>query len=141
MPVAELTLPVVVGGALVDSINPCVIGVLILLLTVLLRVKNRRKMLFTAFIYVAGVYFTYFLGGITLLNVFTAARAFVIVANLLYVAIGAFVLAAGFLEVKDFFWYGRGFSLSIPARFVHWIEKAVKKLTLAYLLLLVLVCL
>ncbi|MBI4017517.1 MAG: GAP family protein, partial [Candidatus Aenigmarchaeota archaeon] len=45
------------------------------------------------------------------------------VSQILYMVIGAFVLLAGFLEIKDYFWYGRWFSLAIPARFVHTMEE------------------
>lgn len=119
--------PVIIFGALLDSINPCVIGVLILLITILLRSKQRRLILTNGLTYTAGVYATYLIGGLTLLGLFTTARAVTLVGSLLYVAIGAFVLFAGFAEIKDFFWYGRGFSLAILPRFVHIIESAVQR--------------
>src|SRR3990172_3570386 len=122
MAAPTISIPVIVGGALLDSINPCVIGVLILLMTILLKQKNKKKLLYYGAIYTLGVYFTYLLGGLTLLAIFNSVRAIQFVSQVLYIAIGAFVMVAGFLEIKDFFWYGHGFSLAIPKRFVNYIE-------------------
>ena len=67
--VVELpALSVVIPTALVDSINPCAIGVLILMLTTLLKFHyNKKKMLMLGIIYIGAVYITYFLAGIGLL--------------------------------------------------------------------------
>jgi len=118
----EATLPIVLGGALIDAINPCVIGVLILLLTVLIKQKKRRGILLNGFIYTLGVYVTYLVGGITLLAVFNAVREIQLVSQLFYVVIGSFVMLAAFLEIKDYFWYGHGFTLAIPKQFVSTVE-------------------
>ena len=61
------TLGVVILTGLVDSINPCAIGVLILLISTLLALANdRNKMLKVGLIYVVAVYITYFLAGLGL---------------------------------------------------------------------------
>lgn len=127
MVVSEISLPVVIGGALVDSIAPCVIGVMILLMVVLSRVKDRRHMLLAGLMYIAGVYVTYFVAGVTLLQVFEISRSVVFFANFLYIGIGSAVMAFGLLEIKDIFWYGRWFSLSLPAKAIGFIEHYVKK--------------
>jgi len=118
----ELTLPIIVGFALIDSINPCVIGVLLLLITVLLKAKKKRAVLVNGSVYTLGVYATYLIGGITLLSVFNAVREIQLLSQMFYVVIGTFVLFAAFLEIKDYFWYGRWFSLGIPKRFVKTVE-------------------
>ena len=120
-------LPVIIFGALLDSINPCVIGVMILLLTVLLKSGDRRKLLVNGLVYTGGKYFTYLIGGVTLLAVFSAARGITLVGSLLYLVIGGFVIFAAFAEIKDYFWYGRGFSLAILPRFIKTIESTVQK--------------
>ena len=130
MAAPTISLPIVIGGALLDSINPCVIGVLILLMTVLLRQKDKKKLLYYGAIYTAGVYLTYLVGGLTLLSIFNSVRSIQFLSQVLYVFIGMFVMIAGFLEVKDFFWYGKGFSLSIPKRFVGYIEGKVNSVHL-----------
>lgn len=118
----QLSLPLITGLGLVDSINPCVIGVLILLMTVLLKAGDKRAVLRNGAAYVAGVYLTYLVGGLTLLGVFNAIRSFLFISQILYAMIGALVLLAGVLEVKDYFWYGRWFSLGIPKGLVSTVE-------------------
>ena len=61
-------LGVVTATALIDSINPCAIGVLILLIATLIALsKDRNKMLLVGFIYILAVFITYLLAGFGLL--------------------------------------------------------------------------
>ncbi len=128
----EISLPIIVGGALVDAVNPCLIGVLLLLITILFKTKQRRKILTYGITYTIGVYITYLVGGLTLLGIFNAVREVTIVSNILYGIIGSFVMLAGFLEVKDFYWYGRWLSLSIPKRFVSMVETKAQSIHTNY---------
>mgnify|MGYP001157322965 CR=1 FL=1 len=106
----QLTLGLVIGAALADSINPCVFGVLIFLLAYMVTVfKNKLKMLVAGLIYTSVVYITYLLIGIGLLAVTQSTG---IVKPFYWIA-GIIAILAGILEVKDFFWYGRGFSLQM----------------------------
>ena len=118
----SLSIPIITGLALLDSINPCVIGVLILLITVLLKTNKRQAILRNGAAYTVGVYVTYLIGGLTLLSVFNLVRNIVFVSQILYFIIGIFIILAGLLEVKDFFWYGRWYSLAIPASLVKTVE-------------------
>lgn len=122
----ELSLPIIVGFALIDSINPCVIGVLLLLISMLLKAKRRRAILVNGSVYTIGVYVTYLIGGVTLLAVFNAVRSIQQISQMFYMIIGIFVLIAAFLEIKDYFWYGRWFDLAIPHRFVKHVESGAK---------------
>lgn len=123
--VPELTLPIIIGLALVDSINPCVIGVLLVMLTVLLKTGDKSKVLKNGIAYVVGVYATYLIGGLTLLSIFNAVRGIVAISQMLYLVVGVFVIIAGILEIKDYFWYGRWFSLAIPKSFIGYVEEKV----------------
>lgn len=123
----SLSLPLLIGLALVDAINPCVIGVLILMLTVLLKSGHKEAVLKNGLTYTAGVYLTYLIGGLTLLSAFNAVRSIAIVSQMLYAVVGGFIIVAGFVEVKDFFWYGKWFSLSIPTFFVKTAEKQARE--------------
>ncbi len=122
----ELSLPIIIGLGLIDSINPCVIGVLILLLTMLLKSGNKKAILVNGLTYTAGVYLTYLIGGITLLGLFNSVRDIVWISQLFYFIIGGFIMIAGFLEVKDYFWYGKWYSLAIPQQLVKTVEKQAK---------------
>lgn len=121
------TLPVVLITAIIDSINPCAIGVLILLVTTLLTLhKNRNKMLTVGSIYILVVYITYFLAGIGLLFFIQKLN----IAKPLGIFVGALIIILGLIELKDFWWYGKGISLSIPARRAEQIKKYTKKITI-----------
>jgi len=120
-----LSLPIIAGFALLDSINPCVIGVLLVMLTVLVKTGDRKKILRNGIAYTLGVYLVYIIGGLTLLSVFNAVRSIVFISQILYAVIGGLIILAGILEIKDFFWYGRWFTLSIPKRFVSFVEDKI----------------
>ena len=65
-----LTLPILVVAALVDSINPCVFGVLIFLIGFMTKVyKSPPRMLVGGLIYTAVVYVTYFALGFGFIQV------------------------------------------------------------------------
>ncbi len=112
----EATLPTiatVLVSAVIDSINPCAIGVLILMLSVLLALnKTGGRLLFLGLLYVGSVYVTYFLAGLGLM--YGLASIPMYMAEYISITVGFFIIFAGLLEVKDFFWYGKWFSLSIP---------------------------
>lgn len=108
--VTELTLGIIIGAAVIDSINPCVFGVLIFLLAYMLAVfKNKARMILAGLIYITFVYITYFLLGVGIFTLaYTASFSKYFYWFAAFLAIGA-----GLLEIKDFFWYGRWFSLTI----------------------------
>ncbi len=120
------TMPVVIITALVDSINPCAIGVLILLIGTLLALsKDRHKMLKTGVIYIAAVYITYFLAGLGLLFFLQRFN----LAEPIGIAVGGLVILLGLVEIKDFFWYGKGFTLAIPYKRSLELKEKVKKVS------------
>src|SRR3989344_2886765 len=119
-------LPVVITTALIDSINPCAIGVLILLISTLLALsKDKKKMLFIGMIYILAVYITYLLAGVGLLLFIQRFN----LAEPIGIGVGALVIILGLVEIKDFWWYGKGFSLSIPYKRSLQIKEKVKKLS------------
>lgn len=105
-----LTLPIVVGAALVDSINPCVFGVLIFLIAFMTKVfKSPNKMLVGGLLYTSVVYLTYFVIGLGFLK-FTVSFGF---SQSVYWVAAVIAILAGIIEIKDYFWYGKGFSLQM----------------------------
>ena len=106
----DITLTIIIGAALADSINPCVFGVLIFLLAFLTRVfKTRKKMLIGGLLYSLVVYLTYLALGFGILKVAVSTG----VANGFYWVAAIVAILAGLLEIKDYFWYGKGFSLQM----------------------------
>ena len=106
----NLTIGIIIGAALVDSINPCVFGVLIFLIAFMNRVfKNRKMMLLGGLLYSLVVYITYLLLGFGILKIAVSIGF----ASLFYAVAAMIAIAAGLFEIKDYFWYGRGFSLQM----------------------------
>lgn len=106
----ELTIGIVIAAALADSINPCVLGVLIFLIAFMTRVfKSPRKMLFGGLLYTFVVYATYLALGFGILK----AALSVGLATSIYWVAALIAIVAGLFEIKDYFWYGKGFSLQM----------------------------
>lgn len=105
-----LTLPAIIVGAAIDSINPCAIGVLIFLMAYLLAVfKDKKRMLLGGVLYTLAVYITYFLAGVGLLTAIQNPT----VAYFFYWLAAFIAFSAGTIEIKDFFWYGKGFTFQL----------------------------
>ncbi|HLG25714.1 MAG TPA: GAP family protein [Candidatus Gracilibacteria bacterium] len=120
----DVRLPTVIVTALVDSINPCAIGVLILLVSTLSALhENKNRMLFVGFIYIAAVYVTYFLAGIGLLTVIQKLN----LAQFVGLLVGGFVILLGLIEMKGYFFESRAFMLQINPKHAKRIKEMVKK--------------
>ncbi len=125
----------VIVTALIDSINPCAIGVLILLVTVMLsHAKTRGKMMLYGTVYVLAVLLSYLAAGLGLVFVFHSIPLWV--TAYLSIAISVVLLFAGLVEIKDFFWYGEGISLAIPPEKAKQIHDYVKKISLPSMVVL-----
>ncbi len=125
-PVA-LNLPLLIGAAVIDSVNPCAFGVLIFLLAYLRRTFKRKEQVMThGLVYILAVFLTYLAAGLILLPVI---RELGNIATTLYIVIGVLVILAGLLEIKDSFWLGRGPSLAIFPSAARRIEVHVKRVS------------
>ena len=96
--------------ALVDGFNPCSLWVLSILLAMMLHSGSRRRLLAVGvtFLVVAGAAY-----GVFMLGLF-AVLDWVGYSTWVRVAIAVIVGLFGIVAIKDYFWYGRGPSLSIP---------------------------
>lgn len=129
------TLSVVILSAAVDSINPCAIGVLILMVSVVLSGKGSvNRLLFLGSLYIGAIFFTYLIAGLGLVYFLQAIPIYV--SEYLALFVGTFVIIAGLLEIKDFYWYGQGFSLQIPHVFIEKIHKLSKNVTVPGVIIL-----
>lgn len=126
-----LTIPVIIAAAALDSINPCVIGVLVFLLGFLtMAFKKPSKMLIGGLIYSLAVYGTYFILGFGILTAVVGTG----VTRAVYWIAAIIAILAGLIEIKDYFWYGKGFSLQmIPGAsarikaFTDWAKRSSAK--------------
>lgn len=122
------TLSVVLVSAAIDSINPCAIGVLLLMISVVLSSKGSVwKLLTLGGLYIGSIFITYLAAGLGL--VFFLGQIPLYIAEYLSIAVGGLVILAGLLEIKDFYWYGKGFSLQIPVYFANKIHQYSKNVT------------
>lgn len=104
-------LAVFLGAAVVDSINPCAFGVLIFLLSYLLKTsKSKAKLLINGLAYILAVFLTYLIAGLILMPIIGSLGQFSV---WFYGVLGIVIILAGIIEIKDFFWYGKGFSLEL----------------------------
>jgi thiol-disulfide isomerase/thioredoxin len=93
-----------------DAFNPCAFFVLLFLLSLLVHAKSRTRMLIVGGTFVLFSGIVYFVFMAAWLNVFLIAgelRVITIVAGLLALTVAA-------LNIKDYFWFKEGPSLSIP---------------------------
>jgi glutaredoxin len=97
---------------LLDGFNPCAMWVLLFLLSLLVRLHDRRRMALVAgtFVLVSGAVYYAFMAA--WLNVFLAVGF----TTALRLGLAGLALVIGAVNVKDFIAPGRGVSLSIPAR-------------------------
>jgi glutaredoxin len=108
---SELGLPLfTVALGLVDGVNPCAMWVLLFLLSLLVNLRDRRRMALVAGTFVLASGLVYFAFMAAWLNVFLLIG----LSRDVQIALGLVALAIGALQVKDFFAFGRGPSLSIP---------------------------
>jgi len=100
---------IVIG--LLDGFNPCSMWVLILMISMLATLEDRLKMLAIAgtFVVIEGIaYFAFMAAWLNLFLLVGLSRASEI-------AIALLAIVAGAINLKDFFAWGRGITLSIPA--------------------------
>ncbi len=93
------TFPVITGAALADSINPCAITVLLILIAALMVSANKSKVLATGLVFALGLFVAYFLLGLglaTFLSLFAWAKIF-------HIIIGIFAILVGLWSIKNFF--------------------------------------
>lgn len=122
------TLGLVLGSAAIDSINPCAIGVLILMISVMLAGKKSvGRMVLLGGMYILAIFTTYLLAGLGLLYFLAAIPLFV--TEYVSIIVGSIIVLFGLVEIKDFFWYGRGFSLGIPVSFAKKIHQMAKNIS------------
>jgi cytochrome c biogenesis protein CcdA len=108
------TIGAVVVTAAIDSINPCAIGVLILMVSVMLAAKqSTKRMLLLGGLYILSVLAVYLVAGLGLVYFFASIPLWI--TEYISIGVGLLIILAGLLEIKDYFWYNRWFSLSIPA--------------------------
>ena len=107
----EIGLPLfTLAVGLIDGFNPCAMWILVFLLSILVNIKDRRKIIAIAgtFVLVSGL--AYFAFMAAWLQVFLLVG----IARPVQIALGLLACFIGSVNVKDFFAFKKGISLSIP---------------------------
>lgn len=108
---SEIGLPLfTLAMGLLDGFNPCSMWVLILIISLLAPMNNRWRMLAIAGTFVAVEGIAYFLFMSAWLNLFL----WIGLSRISEIIIALIALLAGAINLKDFWFFGQGLSLSIP---------------------------
>jgi len=107
---AGVTLPILIGAALVDSINPCEFAVLVILLSTILAGSGKRRALYSGLAFSAAIFLSYFAMGLGLYK----AISVVGVSGIFMKVIASLAIVLGLFNLKDFFFYGKGFLMEVP---------------------------
>lgn len=137
-----LTLPIVIVAGLVDGINPCAIGLIILLLGYLIIFvhpeekngdKKNKEILKIGGIYILTVFLTYLLVGIffyKFIDVLVTMPYFGDVSLYLKYVLAFIIILAGLINIKDYWRHGKGFSLEVSQKRRFLLTKFVEKATI-----------
>jgi len=110
--ISDFSLPVltiILAG--LDSFNPCAFFILIFLLNLLLYARSRKRMILigSIFIVFSGILYALFM--FLLLGLLFTLNQYLIYITLIA---GSVALILGLINIKDFFFFKKGASLSIP---------------------------
>jgi cytochrome c biogenesis protein CcdA len=122
----QLTIPLVVASALIDSVNPCAFSVLIFLLISIVALEDRRRILMVGGVYIAAVFIFYLLSGFGLFTIVSLSgfsRALSLIGATVAVVLGV-------ISVLDVLRNRDEFLIAIPASKKEQIERYISTATL-----------
>lgn len=118
--------------ALTDSINPCALSVLLMMLIAIATYhpKDKKQILWAGLAFVAAVFVTYFIYGLLIVKAFEVVQGMSSIKLYLYKALGAGAIILGLLELKDFFFYKPGsIGTEMPMMFRPKVQQIIAKIT------------
>ncbi len=121
----DLTLAAVIGASLVDAINPCAFAVLIILMTTIIASGDAKKALFAGLAFSTSIFISYFLMGIGIYKVLTFGSLSLIFFRI----VGILAIILGLFNLKDYFWYGKGFLMEVPLSWRPSLKGLIKSVT------------
>jgi cytochrome c biogenesis protein CcdA len=126
-PSKDLTIAMVIGASLADSINPCAISVMVFLLMFMSNLGDRKKVLYVGVAYIVAVFLGYFIAGLGLLTFLHSTS----MTRAVYYIAASLSIALGLINIKDFFLMGRKSdekaTLAIPESRKPLIKKYIEK--------------
>jgi len=131
VPFSSILALIVISG-LLDGINPCAFAVLLFFVAFLFITsrtsleQTKRRLLLVGLIYITGVYLAYLIVGLGII------RAIIITPfpHLVGKIGGVLVILLGAINIKDYFWPGRGPSLSMSISQWEVVRKWIRRSTI-----------
>ena len=101
-----LTLTAIFLAAAADSINPCAMMVLLILLGSLIvyQQANITRVVASVCSFISAVFLTYFILGLGIINIIVSSK----MAEQVSIGVGIIAIIVGILNLKDVFWYRKG---------------------------------
>jgi cytochrome c biogenesis protein CcdA/thiol-disulfide isomerase/thioredoxin len=128
----EISMAKLLGLALADSVNPCAISVLLLMLIAITTYnpKDRKQILFSAGAFILAVIIMYMIYGLLIIKAFQFLQSITFIKNYLYKGLGLAALLLGILEIKDFIKYKPGsVATEMPLFMRPKVQKVISKIT------------
>lgn len=122
----------VITLSLTDSINPCALSVLLMMLIAIATYhpKDKKQILWAGLAFVAAVFVTYFVYGLLIVKAFEVIQAISSIKEYLYKGLGIAAIVLGLLELKDFFFYKPGsIATEMPMAFRPKVQRIISKIT------------
>ena len=121
--------PILFGIALwfADGINPCMFWVLIFLLTYLVSIGSRKKVLYSGLIFAVTTFVLYSAIMYGMHKLIFSTQAFLPYISTIKYIIWGLAIILWLIEIKDFFRYGKWVSLAIPKWAKPTLEYVTKK--------------
>ncbi len=102
---STLTWPVLIGAAIVDSINPCTIAIMVLLLSTIMYTKGRKETLSAGILFAGVIFIMYILYGLGIIKAITTLE----ITHIFYAVVTLGALALAIMELNAYFNYKPGF--------------------------------
>ena len=116
----ELTLYAVIVAALIDSINPCTLAIMAMLLATIVMQNGKKHALWAGFIFTSIIFIMYSLMGLGIIKVVVLSS----VEKIFFYVMMVFAFIIAILEFKAYFNYKPGFiSMEMPM----WLRPYAKK--------------
>lgn len=117
---------ILLPAAIADSINPCAFAILFVILSsIMSQTWSRMKMLLTGLAFTLSIFISYYLMGVGLYRAFTFAD------QAMYLQVWAAFLAIFIWlgNIKDYFWFGKYFTMEMPSFLKIESRKYLRKIT------------
>ena len=120
-------LPLLLITGLFDGLNPCAFAVLLFFIAFLYTIhRTKTHIIKVGVIYIFMIYLAYLGIGVGLLKAFMMIG----IHHLMGKIASWLIIVLGLINIKDYFWYGKWFTLSMPKASKKLIDKWMHKATI-----------